>query len=179
MLERSCLAVLFALVACGPEGSVGTVLEGDLGFEVGAVVGLVCPPDPQGQFMKVYVEGVTSASTCDMEHQRQIPTTCEDRQEYLQQVPSVCQGENSAASPNLPMMDYLLQQEAPGGPWTDFDYVPMIVCDDTGNEAVVPMYGNTAVTQLEDDLLQLDFTLSNEEGNALLVAGSVEVPICP
>jgi hypothetical protein len=94
----------------------------------------------------------------------------------MTQVPDICLGMGSLASPNLPMMDYLLSEGESG--WTDLDYVPMIVCDDTGNEAVTGLYGNTTVS-LDEDTLHLEFDLKDEEGLVDLLSGAVDVQVCP
>jgi len=176
---RLALVTVLASAAC-TEGGGGNfdpvTLDGELGFDVSAAVAIVCPPDPQGQFMKVWIEGSTPDSTCDMDHPRSVPTTCEDRAEYMQQVPDICLGMGSLASPNLPMMDYLLSEGESG--WTDLDYVPLIVCDDTGNEAIQGLYGNTTVS-LDEDTLHLEFDLQDEEGLVDLLSGAVDVEVCP
>lgn len=179
LAPRLALVVALASVAC-TEGGGGNndpvVLDGELGFEVSAGVAIICPPDVQGQFMKVWIEGSTPSSTCDMDHPRSIATTCEDRGTYLQQVSNVCLGMGSVASPNLPMMDYLLREEQSG--WTSLGYVPMIVCDDAGNEAVEGLYGDTMVS-LDGDTLHLEFDLKDELGQVDLLSGSVDVEVCP
>jgi hypothetical protein len=176
-VREDLMRLLFAiLLATGCTGSeLPTLLEGPHGFEVRAAVALQCPPDIQGQFMKVFIEGTSPASECDMEFPRAIPVTCEERRTYLEQMHPVCLGALAAPGEHLPMLDYLLELEE--GSWVDFDYVPMITCVD-GEEELVELWGNTEVILLEDDRLLLDFDLGDESGELSLLSGSVEVEIC-
>jgi len=54
----------------------------------------------------------------------------------------------------------------------------MIVCDDTGNEAVTGLYGNTIVS-VDEDTLHLEFDLKDSEGLVDLLSGAVDVEVCP
>jgi hypothetical protein len=161
------------LVACG--GSEPIQTEGSLGFEFAGALGFVCPPDMQGQFMKVFVEGTEDASACDMDLPRPIPLTCEDRRAYLESVPPICLGAPAAAGANLPMLDYLLVEEE--GQWADFDYVPITYCHE-GSERTLDLFGNTEVSWLDESTMQLSFDLESETG-AETVSGSVPVEMCP
>jgi len=168
------LALLLFVAGCS-SSELPTVLEGDYGFEVRSAVALVCPPDIQGQFWKVFIEGTSPASECDMDLPRAIPVTCAERRAYLDAMNPVCLGSPAAPGERLPMLDYLLEEE--GGGWSDFGYVPMITCTD-GVEETVALWGDTEVTSLEDDRLLLDFDLGDEDGENSLLSGSVEVEIC-
>lgn len=166
------LSLALVLVACSPETPP---LEGEYGFVATSAIALQCPPDIQGQFMKVFVEGRDSSADCDMEQARQIPLTCEDRQAYLDAVPMVCLGAAAVAGPNLPMLDYLLREEA--GEWVDFDAVPVIRCVD-GEERTEMLWGDTQVSWVDDQTMQLDLSLTPELTDEVLLAGRVEVELC-